>query len=294
VMLALALVAAGCGSGEDSKENEIGPGGRGSTAPGASDFNQPFNDVEAYPVVVASEIVVGENRFQLGLLNDNDAPIGSNRIDLHVEFFDLERSATRPLAGEDMKFIPTAKGRGVYVGRVEFDQPGRWGAQVTIEGQGISETVRTSFNVTTKASTPTIGQKVPASDTPTLSDAKLSEITTDPNPLRSFYQTSIAEAIASSDPFVVVFATPEFCQTAVCGPTLDVVNRVARGFPRLTFIHVEIYRELDPAQPVVPAVTEWGLPTEPWVFVVDSTGRVAAKYEGSVSPSELHRDLQRL
>ena len=29
----------------------------------------------------------------------------------------------------------------------------------------------------------------------------------------------------------------------------------------------------------VPAVTEWGLPTEPWTFVIDAQGFLRAKYE---------------
>jgi hypothetical protein len=37
----------------------------------------------------------------------------------------------------------------------------------------------------------------------------------------------------------------------------------------------------------VPAVTEWGLPSEPWVFVVDDTGTVAGAFEGAASDEEL-------
>jgi len=29
----------------------------------------------------------------------------------------------------------------------------------------------------------------------------------------------------------------------------------------------------------VPAVDEWGLPTEPWTFIIDSQGLVQAKFE---------------
>jgi hypothetical protein len=296
----LSLVVSGCGPDTASKESAAEKGAPGDpdadrVAAGAESFNRPFTDVEAYPVVLSSEIVVGRNRFQLGLLNDNDAPIGSPHIDVSVRFFDLSRSASRPVTHKDMEFISTAEGQGVYVGTVEFDASGRWGAEVTIEGGGIKETVRTSFVVSKKASTPSVGEKVPASDSLTITDvAKLSEITTDPTPVRRFYERSVAQAVEAGEPFVVAFATPEFCQSAVCGPTLDIVNKVARAFRKLTFIHVEIYRDLDPTQPVVPAVSEWDLPTEPWVFVVGADGRVAAKYEGSVSPEELRRDLQKL
>ena len=38
---------------------------------------------------------------------------------------------------------------------------------------------------------------------------------------------------------------------------------------------------------LAPAVEEWGLPTEPWVFVVDAEGIVIARFEGLVAEEEL-------
>ena len=34
-------------------------------------------------------------------------------------------------------------------------------------------------------------------------------------------------------------------------------------------------------------MSEWGLPSEPWTFVVDREGIVRAKYEGFVTEDEL-------
>ena len=36
-----------------------------------------------------------------------------------------------------------------------------------------------------------------------------------------FYQVSVHDALAAHKPFVLVFATPAFCTSRVCGPTLD-------------------------------------------------------------------------
>jgi hypothetical protein len=38
---------------------------------------------------------------------------------------------------------------------------------------------------------------------------------------------------------------------------------------------------------VVPATGEWGLPSEPWVFVVDGSGIVSSAFEGAASNDEL-------
>ncbi|HEV3472503.1 MAG TPA: thioredoxin family protein, partial [Actinomycetota bacterium] len=100
----------------------------------------------------------------------------------------------------------------------------------------------------------------------------------------------------AGEPFVVVFATPKFCTSEVCGPTLDVAKVVAKDFPDVTWIHVEVYTNLDDPSDlkVVPAVKKWGLPTEPWVFVVNERGRVVAKYEGTVAATELEEELANL
>jgi hypothetical protein len=284
VVVVMTLLACGEGS-------EKAPASSGS-------FDGPIpTDAKAYPLVVSSEIVVGSNRFLVGLLNDEDAPIGSPDIAVAARFFDLEESEAEPVATAELSYLETIPGeRGLYVTHVEFDSAGKWGAEVDITGDGLDETVRTSFDVKEESLTPEIGSPAPKSETPTVRTAKLPTITTDPDPDRDFYQLSIDQAVESDRPFVVVFATPKFCSSAVCGPTLDIVKRVSKDFPRLNYIHVEVYTNLDdPGNlKLVKSVKEWGLPTEPWVFVVDERGRVAAKFEGTVGSSELSDVLEKL
>ena len=129
----------------------------------------------------------------------------------------------------------------------------------------------------------------PRSETPTGDEFPLAEISSDPDPDPSFYDLSLADAVADGRPTVVVFATPAFCQTAVCGPTLDIVKGMTGAHPGVDFVHVEVYTNLDDAEnlEIVPAVIEWGLPTEPWVFVVDADGIVIARFEGVISVEEI-------
>ncbi len=294
--LALALVGAACGgSGSDPGE---GAGADAETS-GAASFNQPFTDAKHYPVIASSEIVVGENRFLVGLLDDKDAPVTDPNIDMHISFYDLAESVEEPVSETDMRFIWTQKPfQGIYVGTAEFDSAGKWGAEVTLKGGGADERLRAGFEVTERASTPAIGDPAPPIDTPVAADVdgRLKKISTDPKPDPDFYKLSVADAIDARAPFVVAFATPKFCASQTCGPTLQIVKQVARDFPRMNFIHVEPYKlpadagNLEP----VSSVTEWGLPTEPWVFVVDGTGAVTAKFEGAVSAPELDTALSEL
>lgn len=288
VLLAIALMGLAACGGEEAP----GPAGEET----GSRFGGAFADAEAYPVFASSEVVVGENRFLVGLLDANDAPIGSADIAMHIEFYDLAESETEPVFGKDMEFIETIPGaRGLYMTTAEFDSAGSWGAEVSVTGDGLDETVNAAFEVAEEGTTPAIGAPAPASKTPTGDDVKdLSEISTDEHPDPDFYRMSVHEAIAAKEPFVLTFATPKFCSSAVCAPTLNIVKRVSKDFPDVTFIHVEPYDNLDEPANLEPvkSVHEWGLPSEPWVFVVDAKGRVVAKYEGTVTERELDEVLK--
>ena len=278
VMAALAVSACSGGAGDDEVATT-----KGAPTPGQ----------DVTPVVASSEIVVGDNRLQIGLLDKNDAPIRSPKIKLQIDF--IAPGDETPSETTTMTFLWTMKPfQGLWVGEATFDQPGQWEGIMTVHGGGSSTSVRTVLEVKDEGTTPEIGDEAPAVDTPTASDvADLSEITTDPQPDRSFYQLSIADALEAGRPAVIVFATPKFCKSQVCGPTLSIVKDVAEHFPGVNFVHVEPYdldapEELEP----VPAVTAWGLPSEPWVFVTDSRGRVVAKYEISVAIQELQALLR--
>ena len=295
--VALALPLGSCAN---NAQTSAGGDARGDKAgAGAESFKQPFTDTEAYPVIVSSEIVVGENRFLVGLLDgDNDAPIASPDIDMEIEFFDLGRSAQKPVARSEMDFLWTLKPRlGLYVTTTRFESSGSWGAAVSITGEGIDETVKASFDVAEEPATPALGARPPASDTPTAGDVRnLSQISTDVKPIKRFYELSIAEALKSGRPSVITFATPKFCQTATCGPTLDIVKGVSDDFPTINFVHVEPYElPYDSSNPApVRAAREWGLPTEPWVFVTDAKGALTSKFEGVVGAPELRAALEEL
>ncbi|MGH2729245.1 MAG: TlpA family protein disulfide reductase [Actinomycetota bacterium] len=284
MMPAALLLAAACGNGDGGTET------RSTPSP------ETTGTAELFPVFASSELVVGENRFLLGLLDSNDAPIGSPDISVKAKFF--FNAEEEPRAETDLDFIWIDKPvRGLFATQVTFDTEGQWTTEIDIEGDGYDSTVRSGFPVLSESATPAIGEQPPASDTPTADDVKeLSKISTDKHPDPAFYQVSIADALESGEPFVVVFATPKFCVSQTCGPMLDIVQDVAEGFAGVTFIHVEPYDLDKTPEELVPvdAAVDWGLPSEPWVFVMDDDGRVAAKFEGVLSTKELRNALSTL
>ena len=142
-----------------------------------------------------------------------------------------------------------------------------------------------------EAAAPSIGDPAPPSETPTLSGVGgvASKVTTRTPPDESLLEYSVADSLRAKVPFVVTFATPKFCSSRTCGPAVDVVEEVARGFDGrdVRFIHVEVYEDNDPAKGYNRWMQEWGLRTEPWTFVVGRSGRIVQRFEGVVSVREL-------
>ena len=70
----------------------------------------------------------------------------------------------------------------------------------------------------------------------------------------------------------------------------------ARFGEQASFVHVEPYalRDLRAGfvQTPEPVTREWGIQSEPWIFVVDAEGRVAAKFEGIVAAGEVEQALE--
>ena len=145
---------------------------------------------------------------------------------------------------------------------------------------------------------PEVGDEAPLSKTPTGTDGDdLTAISTDLEPDPRLYQLSIDEAVTNGRPTVVAFATPAFCQTALCGPTLEIVKEVTSDRDDLDVVHVEPF-ELEAARngSLVPIETmsEWHLATEPWVFVVDADGLISASFEGILGPNEIQTAIDAL
>jgi hypothetical protein len=265
----------------------------GEVAPGASPTSSSLQ-----AQVVASEVVVGsQQRVPIGI-TDHNTPVNDAKV--HVRGFMLQ-GTTGIFKGEsDAPFKGDGlEGRGVYVAHLSFDKPGDWGVEVTAtRPNGARLSQRLAVNVIDKPLVPAVGEPAPATRNPTAKDVADVETIDSGRPVDDMHQISIADAIQQHRPALVVFATPAFCTSNTCGPEVKVIQGLEPAYrDRLTFIHVEIYRDFKPdpsKRKLAQAVLDWRLQTEPWVFLIDSKGIIQSRFEGPTASDEVKAAIDQL
>jgi hypothetical protein len=307
ILLVLALAAlAACGGGGDddgTPTNVLTP--------------IPGNYI---PIILTSTPAIGENRFVVGLLReeDNSEVLGAN---MHLRFFTLNADNTGTLRFEvDPTAVQITKNfththpdgtvethpagdTAAYVSHVTFDAAGNWGVEVsgsTEEGDDL-DPVRLAFRVFETDPGIAIGSPLPPTRQTVLADvADIHDIDSSVSPIPEQHNMTVAEAVANGKPTVVAFATPAYCQSQICGPTKDEFDALYNEYKdEANFIHIEPYDVKRMASGdcpslescLVPALIDFKLESEPWVFVADAQGVVSAKFDGIVSEDELRDAL---
>ncbi|HEV7810563.1 MAG TPA: hypothetical protein VGO64_08185, partial [Candidatus Limnocylindrales bacterium] len=253
------------------------------------------------PVQVSQEFGVGKNRVVFSLLDATGTASAATPDRTVTIGYRGPNGESVPAAA--MTFMWAVEGvKGVYVGHTTFASAGQWTADFTTAAPGAPQsTVSFSFPVKERTLVLAPGDSAPSVKTPTIADVggDVAKISTDASPEKRFYQTSEAAALAAKKPFVLIFATPAFCQSATCGPALDRLKPVAAAHPEMTFINVEPYQlkeqngalqpVLDASNQLTPveATNAFRLQSEPFVFVVGSDGKIAASFELVFSPDEV-------
>ena len=195
--------------------------------------------------------------------------------------------------------------RGSYSAPIEFPEAGDYLLTVTPLGGDVEGEAHIPVKVLADAPVPSVGDTPPASRTKTLGDGlELTDVTTAYQPDASLYDVSVADALASGRPSVIVFATPAFCTSPTCGPQVDTVAELRAAHPdAANYIHVELYDNPDEIQgdlsqaQLVPVADEWGFTripewtNESWVFVLDADGIVRQRFEGFATLAELEAAL---
>lgn len=297
-----ALLASACTS--DSEE----PVGAGSvttsaTAPdgsagGTAQLPAPDAEQTLFVQAASLEFLVGTSRWlAFGVTDIQNTPLEEGA---EVEVF-LRRVAAAPdesgevIAGPiPATFSPaTDTGQGVYYLQTDLAEAGIFeivavsGEDMGVAAVQIVDPTESRVINPQDASPVVPGSAAISAPTPTVTDDRgvFSICTQDPQ--CGMHDMSLDEALATGRPVAVMFATPQFCQTAVCGPSVATLDGLREGgdWGDTLFVHSEIFAE-EPSgsdvagTPLAEAVAAWGLPTEPWFFTVGPDGVIVDRLDG--------------
>jgi hypothetical protein len=257
-----------------------------------------------------SQLTTGDNRFGFGLFDRSRAQIADAAVAVYVapagggpasgpytaryESLDVRSQYQSRQTATD----PTAA-KSVYVADIPFKKAGQYdvlGIARLNDKLVAATSAAPGLQVVSAGDDPipSKGDPAPRIHTPTEADAggDLASIDTRIPP-SSMHQNDFADVIGKK-PVVLVFATPQLCQSRVCGPVVDIAEQVKAdmGGDDVEFIHMEVFRDNDIAKGLRPQLSAFNLQTEPWVFAFDKSGKVAERIEGAYSVAELEQAVK--
>lgn len=139
-------------------------------------------------------------------------------------------------------------------------------------------------NITVRRDTPipAVGERPPPVSTHTIAGAGDEKVVDTRVPPAPELHTTNLKDVLGKRPTALIIATPQLCQSRVCGPVVDIELQLKQKYGnRTAFIHQEVYVDNKLDKGLRPQLKQLGLETEPWLFTFDRNGRVAARLEGS-------------
>jgi hypothetical protein len=184
----------------------------------------------------------------------------------------------------------------VYGANVQFPKRGQFAVLAATkkpDGALTGATNNVSVSSEDADPIPAVGEKAPAVHTDTLETVKgdVSKLDTR-EPPSDMHEVDFAEVVGK-EPVALLFATPQLCASQVCGPVADIALQMKASYgDRMTFIHQEVYVDNDMSKGLREPLKQFNLPTEPWLFVVDKTGKITARLEGSIGVSQFEEAVK--
>lgn len=280
---------AACGGGGDDGSVAL-DGSDGASEPDSSDR------VLVLMADSASSLVVGEpGRLPLGVGDASGALVTDAPATLTFRIEDEDGAEVE--SGIEVARRDVGLPRAYYPLTFTTPAAGFYRAVTEVDGRPVDAAFQVAEPDTVVVPVP--GQPLPPTPTPTVADARGVEPICTQEPACPLHDVDL-EAVLGAEPVAVLVSTPAFCQTAICGPVLDLFVAARDDHPDVTFIHVEVYEsaaevEADGTRAALaPALRAWNLPYEPALFLVGADGTVAERLDVIYDADELDEALTRL
>ncbi len=128
----------------------------------------------------------------------------------------------------------------IYAAKVPFKRPGRYA--VLVLTKTASGLLGATTNITVRRDTPipAVGERPPPVSTDTIAgDEKVVDTRVPPAP--ELHTTNLKDVLGKR-PTALLIATPQLCQSRVCGPVVDIELQLKQKYGnRTAFIHQEVY-----------------------------------------------------
>ena len=325
VLLAVAALAAGCGgddtTAKDPASQVPAEGGvrekvRAAQAVTAADF--PAADGRTLQQVAdsagsagpelgmaSSVFTVGPNRVAFGMIDDTSGFVYGKTAVYVAPTPDSPATGPYPAPAD----VLVTEGRyrskqaateadpfaAVYAAEVPFKRAGEYSILAVTKDGSKTYAAPGELQVVKRADdrVPSVGDPAPKVETDTEASARGDIASIDTRePPSDMHEHSFADVVGKK-PVALLFATPQLCQSRVCGPVVDVgLQLKSRYGDQVEFIHQEVYVDNDPQKGLREPLKRFNVPTEPWLFVVGDDGRVTARLEGSFGLGAFERALK--
>jgi hypothetical protein len=250
-----------------------------------------------------TDYVPGRNRVAFGLIGRDGTPIYGDTAVYAARGEHAKALGPFLAPADSLQVRPAFRSEtsagdedvtGVYHADVDLPGPGKWLLlSVTHSGKQLLGGAA-ALTVHRSSPVPAVGDLVPRIHTPTLASVggDVAKIDTRVPPSR-LHAVDFADVVGKR-PVALLFATPALCRSRVCGPVADEAVQLQSAYgDRMAFIHNEVYVDNDPAKGLRPQLRAFGLTSEPWLFVIDRRGRVAARLEGAFGIDEFRAAIER-
>ena len=292
----LGLLGAACTSGSDNSQQTSPSGTAASPTASAQSGSLDALSKGAQQMSVLSgnePVAPGQVGFSFALADSKGGLITGGSPQVWAAQ-DQTSKATGPVSATWYQFTgydatgdhsPESPIPGTYVATLALDTPGNWIIGVRAQGGDVNA-FGTAAQPVANGLPNQAGSKATSVKTPVATtDAAIAEICTR-NPVDHLHAISLDAALTNGKPTVVVFSTPLLCQSQLCGPVTDEAILVSEKHgAKANFIHVEEFLPGPSHSPPVPSLEArspgfkaWKLESEPFVYVIDSSGIIKAAF----------------
>ncbi len=280
----------------------LGTGGLLSAC-GGEDSPIPPGEATLIVAQASYEALVGEDRYlTFGVLDAATQQDLGSAEGLQIYLRDVPTSPEQTPAILDGPLDPAyspAEEAGLGVFYVQLDLPEAGNREIVAVqgarwGPGVIQVVEPEDSVS-----PVPGDQAPSAPTATVDDDLGYFSVCTQQPPCGMHELSLDEALSTGRPVALLFATPAFCQSVVCGPSVATVDGIRQqgDWGETIFLHSEIYAEQPEdlaSATLTEAVETYQLPSEPYFFAIDAEGTIQGRLDGPIVPpivEELLREI---